>query len=34
VNTFSNYANRLARPGLDFPPVPRDARAASSDRAA
>ena len=34
VNTFSNYVNRLARPGLDFPPVPQDARAASSDRAA
>ena len=34
VNMFSNYANRLARPGLDFPPVPQDAEAASSDRAA
>ena len=34
VNTFSNYANRLARPGLDFPAVPRDAEAASRDRAA
>ena len=34
VNMLSNYANRLAQPGLDFPPVPQDAEAASSDRAA
>ena len=34
LNTFSNYANRLARPELDFPPVAQDARAAASDLAA
>ena len=34
LNTFSNYANRLARPELDFPPVAQHARAAASDLAA
>ena len=34
LNTFSNYANRLARPELDFPPVALDARGAASDLAA
>lgn len=32
ANTFSNYANRLARPVLDFPAVPQDG--AARDRAA
>lgn len=34
ANTFSNYANRLARPVIDFPPVPRDSESAARDRAA
>jgi uncharacterized peroxidase-related enzyme len=34
LNTFSNYANRLARPELDFPLVIQDAPAAATDLAA
>lgn len=34
LNTFSNYANRLARPELDFPPVTQDTRPTASDLAA
>lgn len=34
LNTFSNYANRFARPELDFPPVTEHAQTTASDLAA
>jgi uncharacterized peroxidase-related enzyme len=34
LNTFSNYANRFARPELDFPPVTQETPALAGDLAA